>query len=64
VLHKAVALLKSLATFYRNKLMLIGYARVSKLEPTRHPRTGQGAERGRMQAHFPRKRVGWSLGST
>jgi DNA invertase Pin-like site-specific DNA recombinase len=32
VLHNAVAFCKSLATFYRNKLMLIGYARVSKLD--------------------------------
>jgi len=32
VLHNDVALLKSMATFYRNTLMLIGYARVSKLD--------------------------------
>ena len=32
MLHNTVAFCKSLATFYRNKLMLIGYARVSKLD--------------------------------
>ena len=32
MLHNDVALLKSMATFYRNTLMLIGYARVSKLD--------------------------------
>ena len=32
VLHNTVAFCKSLATFYRNTLMLIGYARVSKLD--------------------------------
>ena len=32
VLHNSVAFAKLLATYYRTKLMLIGYARVSKLD--------------------------------
>ena len=32
VLHNFVAFAKLLATYYRTKLMLIGYARVSKLD--------------------------------
>jgi hypothetical protein len=59
-----VAFANSLATYLRNTLMLIGYIRVSKLDRQDTRAQVKALKDGGVQAHFPRKRFRWSLGST